>query len=166
MSEPSEAVWPGASPVSVRPLRADDATALAAFFLGLRNDPSAAHFHPHPFTTEAAERIAQRRGIRDDVYYGAFSDGDLVGYGMLRGWDEGYAIPSFGVAVRSEHRGRGVGRRLLRYAISVARDRGSPSIMLKVHPSNAGAKHLYESEGFAFEPKPLEDGQLRGLLTL
>jgi ribosomal protein S18 acetylase RimI-like enzyme len=138
---------------------------LSELFDELRDDPASAHFHPHPFTQDAALRIAERRRIRRDAYFGAFLDGSLIGYGMLRGWDEGYEVPSFGVAVRIRHRGMGIGRRLLRHAISLARRRRAPSVMLKVHPANANAKYLYETEGFTFDPVPLEGGQIKGLLT-
>jgi ribosomal protein S18 acetylase RimI-like enzyme len=100
------------------------------------------------------------------VYFAAVLDGHLAGYGMLRGWDEGYAIPSFGVAVGIRFRGTGIGRGLLRYAISRARRRGAASMILKVHPENANAKHLYESEGFTFDPVPVDGEQLRGTLLL
>ena len=152
--------------IRIRQLRSHDAQALGVLFDELRDDPASVHFHPHPFTHDAALRIAERRGIRRDAYFGAFLDGRLIGYGMLRGWDEGYDIPSFGVAVRVHNRGMGIGRRLLRHAISIARRRRAPSVMLKVHPANANAKVLYETEGFIFDPTPLEGGQIKGFLTL
>ena len=152
--------------VRIRQLQARDGLALGELFDELREDPASVHFHPHPFTEEAAKRIAERTGIRRDAYFGAFQAGRLVGYGMLRGWDEGYEIPSFGVAVRIQARGMGIGRRLLRHAISIARRRRAPSVMLKVHPANANARVLYETEGFIFDPAPLEGGQIKGLLTL
>ena len=152
--------------ITIRQLRADDAHALGELLEELRTDPASAHFHPHPFTHDAARRIAGRDGIRRDTYFGAFEDdGNLTGYGMLRGWDEGYEVPSFGVAVGVAHRGSGLGRRLLRHAIAIARRRGAPSVMLKVHPANPNARRLYESEGFIFDPTPLEGGQIKGLLT-
>ena len=150
----------------IQPLRAVDAKALADLFGELAEDPGSVHFHPHPFTPAQARRIAERVGIQADEYFGAFLGPRLIGYGMLRGWDEGYAIPSFGVAVGPAHRGLGVGRDLLRHAVSIARRRGATTVMLKVHPSNANARHLYESEGFAFDEELLSDGQLRGLLSL
>lgn len=152
--------------IRIRQLQAQDARALGELFDELREDPASVHFHPHPFTDEAARRIAERTGIRRDSYFGAFQDDRLIGYGMLRGWDEGYEIPSFGVAVRIQSRGMGIGRRLLRHAVSIARRRRAPSVMLKVHPANANAKVLYETEGFVFDPTPLEGGQIKGSLTL
>ena len=100
-----------------------------------------------------------------DLYFGAFVDSRLAGFGMLRGWDEGYAVPSFGVAVESAARGRGLGRGLLRFAIRAARGRGAPSMMLKVHVENP-ARHLYEAEGFHFPDEPGADGQVKGTLRL
>lgn len=157
---------PNAESVRIRPLGSDDAEPLGELFAELREDPDSVHFHPHPFTMDEARRIAERGGIHEDLYFGAFLDGRLIGYGMLRGWDEGYLIPSFGVAVGITYRGLGVGRLLLRYAISMARGRGAQTMMLKVHPENSSAKHLYESEGFTFDPVPVAGDQLKGLLVL
>ena len=150
----------------IRPLGPEDAEQLADLLAELAADPEALHFHPHPFTRAAAKQIAERTGIREDLYFGAVLEGRLAGYGMLRGWDEGYTIPSFGVAVGVRYRGAGVGRSLLRYAISMARQRGARSMILKVHPSNVSARHIYESEGFTFDPVPVGGGQIRGTLLL
>lgn len=155
-----------AESLRIRPLRSSDAGPLADLFAELRADPDSVHFHPHPFTRDEARRIAERRGIRRDVYFAAVTDGHLAGYGMLRGWDEGYSIPSFGVAVGIQYRGLGIGRSLLRYAISRARRRRAARMILKVHPENANAKHLYESEGFTFDAVPVDGEQLRGTLLL
>ena len=157
---------PQVESVRIRPLRLEDADALSALLAGLAADPESVHFHPHPLTRAEAKRIAEGVGIQKDCYFAAFLDGHMVGYGMLRGWDEGYAVPSFGVAVDADYRRAGLGRRLLRYAISIARLRGARSMILKVHPSNVSARHIYESEGFTFDPVPLDDGQLKGTLQL
>ena len=103
---------------------------------------------------------------RKDLYCAAFLGDRLVGYGMLRGWDEGYSVPSFGVAVGATYRGRGIGRDLLLYAIDYARKRGASTMMLKVHLDNPGARHLYESEGFVFQEIRDDPAQVKGLLAL
>ncbi len=153
--------------VVIRTLHPEDADGLGDLFEGLAGDPASIHFHPHPLTRAEARRIADRVDIRDDVYYVAV-DGDrrIVGYGMLRGWDEGYAVPSFGVAVAVDRRGAGIGRQLLRWAIEAARERGAERMILKVHVTNVGARHVYETEGFLFEPAPGPDGQVRATLDL
>lgn len=158
-----------ASPIGalrIRLLRSHDAGPLGDLFVELADDPDSVHFHPHPFTRGEARRIAEQTGNRRDLYFAAFLDARLVGYGMLRGWDEGYEIPSFGVAVRLGHRGLGIGRRLLRHAVALARRRGAHRMILKVHPENESARRLYASEGFTFDPVAVDGGQLRGTLLL
>jgi ribosomal protein S18 acetylase RimI-like enzyme len=53
-----------------------------------------------------------------------------------------------GLAVHPDHRGRSLGRALLRAAIASARDRGLLEIFLHVSAGNASAIALYDSEGF------------------
>ena len=55
--------------------------------------------------------------------------------------------PELGIAVRTNHRSKGVGRALIRALINAARDQGIQAISLSVDPSNF-ARQLYESEGF------------------
>jgi len=54
----------------------------------------------------------------------------------------------------------------MRYALDVAREVGATSVMLKVHPDNADAKHLYESEGFVFDSLAEDGVQLKGTVLL
>jgi ribosomal protein S18 acetylase RimI-like enzyme len=151
--------------VVVRELRPSDAESLGEFFERLAADPASSHFHPHPLTSEHARGLAG--GVeRKDVYLVAVQSERVVGYSMLRGWDEGYDIPAFGVAVDCEARGRGVGSMLLDAAIQAARDRGASRVMLKVYPENAGAKRLYDSRGFQFEARTPDGLQLVGYLDL
>jgi ribosomal protein S18 acetylase RimI-like enzyme len=128
--------------------------------------PEAKQFHPHPLTAEEARRIAEGGETRKDLFFSAFLGDRLVGYAMLRGWDDGYSIPSFGVAVGEAHRGAGIGRSLLRYAIECARERGASTMMLKVHRNNPSARHLYESEGFVFQEIREDPAQVKGQLAL
>jgi ribosomal protein S18 acetylase RimI-like enzyme len=85
---------------------------------------------------------------------------------MLRGWDEGYDIPAFGVAVDPDYRRRGIARKLLRHALALARERGSQTVMIKVHGQNPRARELYASEGFVFAETPDQHGQYWGLREL
>lgn len=52
------------------------------------------------------------------------------------------------IAVAPELRGRGVARRLLEYAILVAREKGAEVLALEVRASNGAAITLYERCGF------------------
>jgi [ribosomal protein S18]-alanine N-acetyltransferase len=137
--------------------------ALARFFAHLHDTGEDVRFHPHPFTPEAARERCTYAG--KDVYCVAVA-GDLVlGYGMLRGWDEGYAIPSLGIAIHAGARGTGLGRALMLYLHAEATRRGAERIRLKVYPDNSAAVSLYRSLGYDFEAQ-LEHGQLVGYKRL
>lgn len=132
---------------------------LAAFFTHLRSTGEEARFHPHPFTSEAA----RERAIYDgrDVYCVAIAGGVVLGYGMLRGWDQGFSVPSLGIATHAAARGIGLGRALMLYLHAEARRRGARSIRLKVYPDNRIAVELYRTLGYVFGAE-LEHGQLVG----
>ncbi len=52
------------------------------------------------------------------------------------------------IATHPEHRGRGVGYRLLSYAIKTERGRGLETTFLEVRSKNAAAISLYKAYGF------------------
>ena len=83
---------------------------------------------------------------------------------MLRGWDEGYTIPSLGVAAASEYRGTGLGRLMMDYLHAVARLSGAPSIMLRVYKGNEAAVQLYQRLGY--DLTELNEHEWRGTLSL
>jgi ribosomal protein S18 acetylase RimI-like enzyme len=149
---------------AVRPLAPEDAPVLAALFAELAADEEAVRsFHPHALDDAAADEIAHYSGR--DVYLGSFAQDRAVGYAMLRGWDEGYEIPSFGVAIAPAWRDRGVGSDLLAECVRLARERGAETLMLKVHRDNERARDWYRSVGFEVVGET-EDGQLRCHLAL
>lgn len=151
----------------IRALSDGDGAALARFFAKVVADPdSVRYFHPHPLDEVTAQKIASSAAGRRDRYFAAFDGGEVVGYGMLRGWDEGYEIPAFGVCVLPEARGQGLGRELLAWAIAEARAAGAKQLMLKVYPENDGAVRLYERAGFSLSPYPNDPAQLVGCLEL
>lgn len=137
--------------------------ALAAFFGALHAAGDDRRFHPHPFTPEAATERCAYAGR--DVYCVALAGGVVLGYGMLRGWDEGYAVPSLGIAIAPAARGIGLGRALMLYLHAEAARRGAPRIRLKVYPDNAHAVALYRSLGYVYADA-LEKGQLVGVKEL
>ena len=149
-------------PLEIRLLSPEWEHALARFFSGLRG-PAEAHFHPHPFTDETAKQLAHYRG--EDLYYVLVDGGTVLAYGMLRGWDEGYEIPSLGIAVDSHHRGRGFGELLMHFLHSAARMKGAEKIRLKVYKDNLSACDLYRKLGYQLEENGPEE-QLVGILVL
>jgi [ribosomal protein S18]-alanine N-acetyltransferase len=91
-------------------------------------------------------------------------DGEFAGYGILRGWEAGFDIPSLGVWIGSEFREQGLGRFLMEALHVMARDRGAPGIRLRVYPDNVRAIRVYRKLGYEFSS--VEEGQLVGYLSL
>ena len=73
-------------------------------------------------------------------------DGRIAGYILF--WLLPGAIDIHNVAVHSDFRRRGLGRRLLEQVVLEARSRASSRITLEVRKSNLPAQKLYESMGF------------------
>ncbi len=133
---------------------------LGEFFAHLRDTGEEVRFHPHPFSAEAARERA--RYVGQDVYCVAVVGRRVVGYGMLRGWDQDYKVPNLGIAIRAEARRIGLGRALMLYLHAEARRRGAARIRLKVYPDNKPAVELYRSLGYHYASE-LEAGQLVGM---
>jgi ribosomal protein S18 acetylase RimI-like enzyme len=57
-------------------------------------------------------------------------------------------VPEISIAVLAEHRGEGVGRRLLAALIEDASSQGIRALSLSVHHLNPVAVHIYERAGF------------------
>jgi ribosomal protein S18 acetylase RimI-like enzyme len=138
--------------------------AFARFLLELDENEDADFFHPHPFDAKTASSIAALSENGHDEYWLAFSDEDIVAYGMLRGWDEGYEVPSLGLAVSPMYRGRGFAREMMRHLHARARQRGADHIRLKVDRRNVKAQRLYESLGYRFATH--SQSELTGQLNL
>jgi len=130
-------------------LSPQDVEALADFFDTLVKSGAEEFFHPHPFTRREAESKCNYAG--KDLYYVLAGGKRIVGYGMLRGWDEGHEIPSLGIAIHPDFRGRGYGRLLMGNLHAAARWRGARVIRLKVERGNDPARKLYETLGYHFD---------------
>ena len=76
----------------------------------------------------------------------AESNGSVVGYVCLMSLFEEAQI--LDIAVAPEQRGRGIARRLIDHAISVARENDAEVLALEVRASNIAAITLYELCGF------------------
>jgi len=137
---------------------------LATFLRALEAAGDHHWFHPHPFTEEALDRLCTPEGQGADLYY-VLVDGEAVlGYGLLRGWNEGYEIPSLGIAIAPAARRQGLGRAFMRWLHGAARDRGARQVRLRVDAANAGAATLYQELGYRFDTR--EGPYLVGLLDL
>ena len=135
---------------------------LAEFFRALQKAGDYRHFHPHPLTEEEAKKRVQYKG--EDLYYVLVEGHGVLGYGMLRGWDQGYEVPSLGIAMHPAVRGKGLGKLFMRFLHAAARRKGAGRIRLKVYPENTVAVKLYEGLGYDFQAE--EAGQLVGFFDL
>ena len=129
-------------PGHIKPLR--------SFFNAIDNPDYIRYFSPHPFNEENSVRVCSHAG--QDLYYAVLLDGEkIIGYGMLRGWDEGYDIPAIGLCILEEYQNIGLGALLLLFLETLARARNCLKVMLKVNKDNEKARKLYETRGYIFK---------------
>lgn len=132
--------------LEIRHPRLQDAQPLCAFFSSLSARGDEALFHPHPLNNSEAQRICAYSG--QDLYYVITENLDVLGYGMLRGWDTGHTVPSLGIAISLSARGHGLGTLLVQFLHTAAKRRGAKKVMLKVYKSNMIARNMYEKLGY------------------
>jgi len=68
-----------------------------------------------------------------------------IGKDQFTGDDTGYVL---GIQVSESHRGRGLGKEMLRWAEAWCRSKGVGSMSINVSPRNRWALRLYEDYGF------------------
>jgi ribosomal protein S18 acetylase RimI-like enzyme len=147
----------GAGALVIRNLQPGDAAVLSVFFMENDREDVRRHFHPFPLATETAKSICMDRS--GDQYFAHFDDTRILGFGMLRGWKEGFSIPSFGLLVDHRAAGRGIGTSLTAHAVQRAQDLGCPAVRLTVHSDNQTAIRLYARTGFR-PSETLDDGRI------
>lgn len=136
--------------------------ALTEFFRLIDRPEIKEVFHPHDFTSSEAQRLCHYQG--KDEYYLILRDQTVLGYGLLRGWDEGYEIPSLGICIHPQMKGKGLGLALMHHLVAAARVRGAPSMILKVKKDNREAIKLYLKLGFVLAEH--DNQYLKGTLNL
>ena len=121
---------------SIRPLSAGDAGILSSMLRAQRPE-YARFFYAFGFNEPEIAKVLEAK--RKDVYSGIFWREELAGFFMLRGWDEGYEVPSFGIIVDEKYRGA-----LLKISLEAAklicRLSGSRRMMSTIHPDNVSIK--------------------------
>lgn len=92
------------------------------------------------FRQEVSDRYLSRPWV-------ATMGGRLIGY--LISWFLREEVHLLNIAVDPAYQGRGFGRQMLQHLIDEAVHNGRDVITLEVRESNAPARHMYESFGFA-----------------
>lgn len=151
-----------ASELEIRALKPTHVKALRAFLQELEKSGEASRFHPHPFSLPYLRKLSG--ATQKNIYLIAIVRGKVLAYGMLRGWDDGYEVPSLGLAVHPDFRQQGLGRMMMLVLHTAARLRGASRIRLKVYRDNTGARALYRRLGYRFSR--YSDEELLGFINL
>ena len=147
--------------LSVRPVDPSFSGSLFEFMQEL-DEKDREFFHPHGCTVEEIREICASKG--EDHFCVVVDDDRVVAYGMLRGWDEGFDVPSTGIAVRRDSRGKGVALFLMAYLHDIARGKGATRVRARIHPENANSIDMCEAIGYRFAGT--DRGQLLGFCDL
>ena len=135
--------------VAFRQLTTADAEAISKLLASAPKD-YLRYFHPFNFDCESIRTVLSN--ARKDQFFGLeLCNNDsalLAGFYMLRGLDEGYGDPMYGVFIAQQFQGKGLGQSTLAHAEQFCRHSGIPRLLLKVHPQNIRAKKLYQRAGF------------------
>jgi ribosomal protein S18 acetylase RimI-like enzyme len=145
-------------------LRPEHIDVLSIFFNRIKNDQSALQFHPHAFSDAIASLICTQKS--KDKYIVVLKDGQPIGYGMLRGWDEGFETPSLGIYVDPEFRGVGIAKLLMTHLHTIAKLSKATRVRLKVYKDNIPALQLYKKLGYVFDEGLEVDCQVVGVVSL
>ena len=137
---------------------------LGRFLYDLEKNGDSAFFSPHAIDTESIGKLIKT--TQKDLYYLLVEGHNVLGYGLLRGWDEGYKIPSLGLATHPSIRGKGFGKLLMNFLHLAALRRGCSKIRLRVENTNITAISMYKSYGYVFEEDTMRSNYLVGFKIL
>lgn len=138
--------------IEIKELLSNQTSTLSSLILSALKDYTK-YFTPFSFEEDSIKNILN--DVVNDKYFGIFVDDELVGFYMLRGFDEGYEVPSYGVWISDKFSGLGLSKLTLQHAITFCKVNGIKKIMLKVHPDNKIAKNIYEN--FGFKPEGIDE---------
>lgn len=105
------------------------------------------------FTVDSTESFIQFVLAANGVHLVAVVDDAIIGWCDITPVSfEGMThVGRLGMGVKASHRGRGIGKRLLKTALERAFGNGLERVELEVFRSNQAAVHLYQSQGFVHE---------------
>ena len=139
-------------------------TPLKDFLDAIASKGENSFFSPHPTDDASLNTLCTHTG--KDLYLLLVNGRRVLGYGLLRGWDEGYSIPSLGIAIHPDARGTGFSRALMEFLHAEAGVKGASKVRLRVHVENQKAIHLYTRLGYIFTVDENQDQYLVGFKEL
>ena len=147
---------PGLGPVRLRPIGADDGPALVRYFERLTpEDVRLRFFAPlRSLSTRQLERFLRVDGERERAYVlvAAENGRDAILSVARLATGPGTDRAEFAVSVRSDLKGRGIGRFMLAHLIEEARRQGLREIFGDILEENAPMLALSRGLGFALAP--------------
>ena len=135
-------------PLEIRHLTHEHIASLVE--LGNNNKEEFKYFTPHIFTREVITDVVDSSNL--DLYYVITYEDKIIGYGMLRGMDDGYNVPSLGIGIDKEFYGTGVATTLVEFLEVTSKLHGYKKMRLRVYMENHRAYHFYNKLGYTYEP--------------
>ena len=126
--------------LSIRQLEPADAAAIAGFMRSQSNEYLRFFY---AFGSDEAAIAEMLSASKRDIYSGIFWQGSLIGVFMLRGWDAGYEMPTFGVLIDEKHRGNAFLNLTVDTAKLICRLSGLKRFMVKIHPDNTALRNVH-----------------------
>jgi len=115
------------------------------------NLESAQFFNPHDLNSKSLSIILET--VNKDKYILFMDDINIIGYGLLRGWDEGFDIPSLGIMIDQAYKGTGSSYKIMELLHSIAKSNGANKVRLTVLKKNLSAINLYKNIGYDLTEK-------------
>jgi acetyltransferase len=148
---------PGLGTIELRPIRPDDEALYEEFFQHVSaTDARMRFFTPMRRLSHAHRaRLTQIDYAREIAFVAIETGGALLGVARYHA-DPDYTQAEYGVLVRSDLKGRGLGWRLMEHLIAYARAEGLAELTGWVLAENTTMLHMCRKLGFAVEAAPDE----------
>lgn len=109
------------------------------------------YVEPFDLTFPQLKYMIERRGYNEDISFGAFDEGELIGF-TLNGkgiWDSLLTAYDTGTGIIKEYRKKGLATKIFNESLPVLRNNGVKQYLLEVIKSNTKAYNLYKKAGFS-----------------
>ncbi len=150
-----EITLPGGLPCTLRSPEPEDAAALLDYLRVTSGETENVVRYPEEITLSVAEEgafLQQYANAERQVMLAVFGAGVALGSAGVSPIGNGNKLchrAEVGISLRKAYWGMGLGTRLMKTAIDLARQMGYEQLELEVVSDNRRAKHLYEKLGFA-----------------
>jgi len=158
---------PQVGQIKMRPIRPEDETLYAAFFAKVDS-----HDHRMRFFTPKADhshrflaRLSQIDYAREMAFVALDASGELLGVSRLIA-DPDFVRGEYGVLVRSDLKGRGLGWALMSHLVDYARAAGLAELYGLVLPQNTTMLDMSRGLGFSIDVDPEDPALMRVTLAL